>query len=71
METARFTIPLLREDRQALDLGNALTAVKGVASVKSDTQAHTVSVAYDRDFTDRGTLKRLIEDAGYPVGDSR
>jgi copper chaperone CopZ len=71
METAQFSIPLLRDDRQALDLGNALTAVKGVASVKSDTRAHTVSVIYDRDFTDRATLKRLIEDAGYPVGDGR
>jgi copper chaperone CopZ len=71
METAQFSIPLLSDDRQALDLGNVLTAVKGVASVHSDVRAHTVSVVYDADFTSRTALEGLIEDAGYPLGDGQ
>jgi len=71
METANFSIPLLCEERQSLDLGNVLTAVKGVASVHSDTGAHTVSVVYDADFTSRIALKGLIRDAGYPLGEGQ
>jgi copper chaperone CopZ len=67
METAHFSVPSLSEDRQALDLGNALTAVKGVAAIRSDIRAHTVTVDYDTDFTDRGVLKTMIEQAGYPL----
>jgi copper chaperone CopZ len=71
METAHFSIPALSDDRQALDLGNALTAVKGVASIRSDVRRHTVTVEYDTGFTDRDVLKKMIEQAGYPLGDGQ
>ena len=71
MDTARFSIPLLREDRQALDLGNALISVKGVAAVRSDVAGHAVTVEYDTDFTDADVLRRMITHAGYPVGDGQ
>lgn len=71
METASFSIPLLCEDRQALDLANAITAVKGVAEIRSDIRGHTISVVYDAGFTDRHTLEDMIEHAGYPLGDGQ
>jgi copper chaperone CopZ len=71
METAEFSIPLLAEERQALDLSNALNAVKGVAGVRTDVQRHAVTVEYDDGFTSRGTLGELIRQAGYPIGDGR
>ncbi len=67
MQTARYTIPSLRDERSADDLVSALVSVNGVANLSVDTRSQTLSVEYDPDYLDARSLGFFIKSAGYPV----
>jgi copper chaperone CopZ len=67
VDTARFTVPALSENRDRLDLANLLISLKGVDTLDFDLSAHTVAVLYDRAFTSETTIREAIRQSGYPV----
>ncbi|HLJ67365.1 MAG TPA: heavy-metal-associated domain-containing protein [Chloroflexota bacterium] len=67
METAEFSIPGLRGDRDAVDLSNALNAISGVAAVQVDLVASLVRVQFDTGHVSKQSLQAMICKSGYPV----
>jgi copper chaperone CopZ len=67
METARFTVPSLTCEREALDLANTLNSLSGVEHVDTDTVTHTVTVTYDHDHGGPDLFRGAMNGSGYPV----
>ncbi|HEX6509130.1 MAG TPA: heavy-metal-associated domain-containing protein [Chloroflexota bacterium] len=69
-QRTEFEIPGLREERQAIDLGNSLMAVTGVSNVDFDEANHKVGVDYDSAYATIVMLEKAIEGSGYPLSKS-
>jgi copper chaperone CopZ len=67
METTVFTVAALVDQRHALDLGNSLLAISGLAHLDVDLTAHTISIQFDSAYVNRDMLQACIEGTGYPV----
>lgn len=67
LDTADFVIPLLREERQILDLGNALMAITGVGAIRVDLPSHTISIQYDPAYLSPTMMRACITGSGYPL----
>ncbi|MDQ2742011.1 MAG: heavy-metal-associated domain-containing protein [Chloroflexota bacterium] len=67
LDTVDFVIPLLREERQILDLGNSLMAITGVGAISVDLPSHTVSIEYDPTYLSPTMMRACITGSGYPL----
>ncbi len=67
LDTADFVIPLLREERQILDLGNALMAITGVGAIRVDRPCHIISIEYDPAYLSPAMMRACITGSGYPL----
>ncbi|GAC1445628.1 MAG: hypothetical protein NVSMB52_07420 [Chloroflexota bacterium] len=67
VESVTFSVQSLDDERGAMDLSNAINAVSGVARITVDLAGHTVSITFDADYADRESLRRYIQQTGYPI----
>lgn len=64
---ATFNVPDVSCEHCKSSIENALAPVVGVRAANVDISSKQVAVEFDDEVTDRATLVRTIESAGYDV----
>lgn len=67
MHRSNLHVPGLETEAEALDLGNALMSISGIAHVAINRSARTIAVDHDLAFLSEQTLPTFLEGAGYPT----
>lgn len=69
VDQVKLTIPGIRDDASAADLGNVLMGISGVAGIDLNADAHTVTVDYDPSYVDPIMLRNSVRGSGYPAAE--
>jgi copper chaperone len=67
MTQESFNVPDVSCGHCKSAIETALQPLNGVEQAAVDIEGKTVSVSFDESITDRATVVRTIESAGYPV----
>lgn len=67
MHRSNLHVPGLETEAHALDLGNALMSISGIAHIEVNGSARTVAVDHDLAFLSERTLLVFLKGAGYPT----
>lgn len=60
-------IPSLDEERDAVDLMNALMGVNGISGVRADPARRLLTVEFEPDFATGSYIERVVRKSGYPI----